>query len=251
MKKYLVVIPYLAKDAQGSELELAVAGWCKHFKEKHRIVIVGDHHPAVDTGRDISFIPCPRIDPVEGQYLPHLDIVHKFRKVRSLFPKTDGFIYACDDMYAVKDFTMQHVLVPKLPHEGDDIRVFDWRKEGGWLSDLGKTRELCEREGFTQKNWVCHLPVFYEWDRLLDIYDKYDCDHESYIVENIYYNQIAIHYAMNGIQVLDADYFQYEVKTSHPGIESAEDAGKIWITNANTGWSKSLEDILRKHYQLV
>ena len=77
-KEILVVIPYLAKEAQGRELELAVTGWRKHFKEPYHIVVVGDHDPIVDTGDDITFIECPRIDPVPGQYLPHLDMVHKF-----------------------------------------------------------------------------------------------------------------------------------------------------------------------------
>lgn len=247
--KTLVVIPYLAEAAQGDELLLAVTGWRKHFKQPHRIVIVGDFHPVVEAAKDITFIECPRITgAAEGQYLPHLDIVHKFRRVHEWFPDTEGLIYACDDMYAVRDFTLDHVLAPKLPHEGYDIPDFDWRKERGWMSDLGKTRELCEREGFTQKNWVCHLPIFFSWEKLIEILDRYGCDHESYIVENIYYNKIAILYAMGGVPVLDSECFQHEVKTSNPGFETTDEVGKIWITNANSGWSERLEEIIWKHY---
>ena len=58
--KVLVVIPYLASAAQGRELEFAVAGWRKHFKENFLIVVVGDYHKVCSTGDDIFFIPCPR-----------------------------------------------------------------------------------------------------------------------------------------------------------------------------------------------
>ncbi len=266
-KKVLVVIPYLAKEEQGGELELAVEGWKQHFKEKCNIVIVGDWSATVgrvfDNDKrdkkdnkkrgkiaDIEFIQCPQVSPLPGQYLPHLDHVNKFRKVYEQYPDSEGFIYACDDMYAVRDFNLKTVVAPKLPHENYHVREFDWQKEGGWLSDLGKTRELCENQGFTQKNWVCHLPIYYRWDKLIEIMDKYDCDHVSYVLENIYYNQISIYYAINDIPVLDSAYFQYEIKTGHPGIETAEDAGKIWITNANCGWSTELDTLLRKHYKL-
>ena len=104
----LVVIPYLAKDAQGSELELAVAGWRKHFKEDFLIVVVGDYHSIVDTGDDITFINCPRVKwPGKGNYWAHIDHVNKFRTVFNAYPHSEGFIYTCDDIYAVKDFTME------------------------------------------------------------------------------------------------------------------------------------------------
>lgn len=242
-KEILVVIPYLAKEAQGRELELAVTGWRKHFKEPYHIVVVGDHDPIVDTGDDITFIECPRIDPVPGQYLPHLDMVHKFRKVMDAYPDTDGFIYACDDMYAVKDFTLDTVKALKMEDDAGVIPDFDYRKETGWWRDLGKTRELCRKEKMSERNWVCHLPVYYERKKLLSIYDRYGCDHESYIVENIYFNE-----GFYGGVIWWSDTFKDEVKTSHPCLRPV--GSVTWITNTNAGWSPTLETILRNHYEL-
>ena len=252
--KYLIVIPYLAKEAQGSELELAVFGWQRHFIAPHQIVIVGEWHPIVDEGHDIIFIPCPRIEPKEGQYLPHLDIVHKFREARKAFPKSTGFIYACDDMYAVKDFSILSVMSLKKPADYI-IPEFDWKKEKGtWMGDLGKTRELCCNEIRTTfwQNWVCHLPVYFGWKKILRIMDKYDCDNESYILENLYFNDLnEIVKRQRIIAGVDpAARYQYAVRTSNPGINSADDTKAIWITNANCGWSEKLESILRKHYNL-
>lgn len=264
MKEILVVIPYLAKEAQGAELELAIAGWKKHFMELHRIVVVGDWHPAVEDD-EVTFIDCPRISPVEGQYLPHLDIVHKFRAVRRRFPLATEFIYACDDMYAVKDFWMHDVCFPKISEQS--VPEIDWRKSSDWWRDLGKTRELCVSEGLPTMNWVCHLPVRYSFQGLLDLILDHDGDYISYVWENIYFNFM---YKM----VRDFNEFaqkedhpenlmpapepelvpqfgsrwKYEVKTSSPGISSVEEAGAVWITNANSGWSWRLEEILRNHY---
>lgn len=241
MMKTLVIIPYLASAAQGSELELSVLGWGKHFLEPHTIVVVGDYHPCVE-GEDIAFIQCPRIEPIEGQYLPHLDHVHKFRKVREAFPDTEGFIYTCDDIYAVADFTMEDILAPKHPELGAYIKPYDWHSNAAdWWSDRGKTAELCIREGLPARDWVCHLPVYYEWDKLFAIYDKYDCDHNSYIVENIYFSMLY----GDRCSFPAADY-RYEVKTANPGGRPI--GGVKWITNQNCGWSKALEKILRDHY---
>lgn len=242
-KEILVVIPFLARAAQGNELELAVTGWRLFFKERFRIVIVGDYHPVVDTGDDITFIDCPRIAHIKGQYLPHLDHVHKFRKVREHFQESKGFIYTCDDIYPTADITIEDVLQPKHPEAGFWFKQWDWRRYfPDWYSDKGKTGELCRKEGLPPRNWVCHLPVYYEWDKLIAIYDKYKCDYVSYVVENIYFN---IEYP-DDPQAVNCHEYRDEVKISSPDIRPI---GSVkWISNANSGWSKKLEEILKKHY---
>lgn len=264
-KEILVVIPYWAKGAQGNELMLAVNGWRKHFKEPHRIVIVGDR-PDWLTGKrslvdiygntiewfvdpewdyDIKMIDCPQVTPIPGQYLPHLDHVHKFRTVREAFPESRGFIYTCDDIYATADFTIGDVLRPKEPKQGFFFDLQPWQgKKPDWYTDKQKTGELCRREVLPVRNWICHLPVYYEWDKLLAVYDKYDCDHNSYVVENIYFNQ---EYPGNPHAVSERDYHD-EVVTASPDIRPI---GSVkWVSNANCGWSERLEEILRKHYGL-
>lgn len=246
MNKILVVIPYLAQGAQGCEIELAVAGWRKHFKDPHQIVIVGDLDDhvsnAISAGGDVSFLQCPRIDPIPGQYTPHLDHVHKFRVVHKRFPKSKGFIYTCDDIYATRDFTMEDVLAPKHPEIGPYFKLYDWHSNAvDWWSDRGKTGELCKKEGLPVRDWVCHLPVYYEWDDLLAIYDEFDCDHNSYIVENIYFSR-----KFGDARSFPATDYRDEVRTANPGIRIGS---KTWVTNANCGWSEKLERILREHYR--
>lgn len=244
----LVVIPYLASGAQGCELKLAVAGWKKHFREDHQIVIVGDYDENVAAAMNIDhviFIEYPQIPETPGQYRPHLDHVHKFREVRKHFPNSKGFIYTCDDIYAVKDFTLKDVMVPKMPAKGFYFGIA--HSFGGvpdWSSDKQKTGELCFRARIPVRNWVCHMPVYYEWERLLDMYDRHNCDNISYVAENIYFNEKY----PDEIDAVDEFDYHDEVKNGKPDIRPI---GTVtWISNSIGGWSKELEELLTKHYNL-
>lgn len=243
----LVVIPYLASGAQGRELEYAVKGWRRHFKEKFHIVVVGDYHPICDTGDDIEFIECPQVPPTDVvNYRPHIDHVHKFRTVREHFPDSEGFIYACDDMYAVNDFDLTDVKLLKIHSMDVNPNPLD---ANPWQRDNAKTRELELREGLPTRSFVCHLPVWYDWDKLLAIYDKYDCDHNSYIVEDLYHNT----YFKDRVPLLlniEFDNFRCGVWRSNPRISYIRNAfrTKIWITNSPAGWIPELVNMLDEYY---
>ena len=242
-----VVIPYWAGGAQGNELELAVTGWRKHFIESYHIYIVGDSHPIVSSGDDITFIKCPRVKSCkEGNYLPHIDHVNKFFKVSKRLVSRGymGFIYTCDDIYPVNDFSLVEILYPKVT---DEMTVSDDDTDG-WLGDLRRTKLKCMEEGLPTWDWVCHLPVFYIIPELMETYKKYDCDHTSYVVENLYFNRLfegRIPLKLNG-----TDNLKYAVDTNPYDLLWLEDAltSKIFITNSPSGWSRELEERLRKHY---
>ena len=136
-EKILVVITYLAKEAQGRELEFAIAGWRKHFKEDYLIVLTGEDLPHFE-GDDISYVESPRVPDSEGNYRAHLDYVSCLRKVRKAFPKQDGFILVADDCYAVRDFTLADVKSLKFLPGGvdfDPLSPNPWRrKDNGYIS---------------------------------------------------------------------------------------------------------------------
>ena len=241
-----VVIPYLASQAQGRELEYAVAGWRRHFKHPFQIYIVGDYHPVVNTGDDIDFLPIPRVDDIPGQYRPHLDHVNKFRDFMYLRPFNEGFIYACDDMYAVNDFGMEEILLPKIIQ--DDMGG-DPSDKNGWQRDCFRTRAYCISHGLPVMNWVCHLPVYYNCELLTALYDDLDCDHVSYVVENIYFNKL---YKGRKPLKLDIRYDNLKCGVYRPNpdldvIRKAFDT-KIWITNSPKGWIPELDRMLYDYY---
>ena len=242
-----VVIPYLASAAQGRELELAVAGWRRHFREEFEIVVVGDD-PRIE---GVTFIPCPRVPMLPGarQYHAHLDHVHKFREVRRHYPDAEGFIYTCDDIYAVRDFTLEDVKRPKVRRDDITNRGIRWNQ---WVQDNWKTRDRLVRDGLPTRNWVCHLPVWYEWDKLLDIYDRYDCDTTSYVVEQLYFNRYfpdvpADHVEEDGV---DWQFKVWDHNCTPAQVREALDR-VVWISNSFRGWAPWMEDILRERYGLL
>ena len=242
-----VVIPYFAAGAQGRELEYAVCGWRKHFKEKFHIVVVGDYHPIVDTGDDISFIECPRIgDVAETEYRPHLDMVNKFCKFMEAYPDAEGFIYACDDMYAVNDFDITDVKVLKQHRADIPSELSDGN---AWKRDNARTKIALKKEGLPCRDFICHLPVYYEAEKLKAIYDKYDCYHTSYVVEQLYFNTYfgtRIPIQLN----LEYDNLKCGVYRQNPRLWMIESAfnQKIWLQNSPEGWIPEFEEMLAKHY---
>ena len=248
--KVLVVIPYFAAGAQGSELTYAVAGWRKHFKEDFLIVVVGDWHPIIDTGDDIMFIDCPRVkDPGEGNYRAHIDHVNKFRMVRNYFPDSEGFIYTCDDIYATRDFTLEDVKKPKVRCRDISGSFHD---PNAWVVDDYKTKKVLQKYGLPTMNWVCHLPVYYEWDKLLAIYDKYHCDTKSRVVEQLYFNTYFADSDYVVIEGEEPNDYQFKLFSKKTTVEEFKEAigKKIWLSNSVKGWRPEMEEILREYYYL-
>lgn len=246
MNKILIVIPYFANQAQGRELEYAVAGWRKYFKENFCIVLVGDYHKVVESGDDITFIHCPRVGvQTLDNYRKHIDHVNKFLRVRKMFPDSTGFVYTCDDIYPVNDFTMEDILQPKIVsmHIKGDAN-----HKNGWVRDNVKTREKLLQEGLPDKNWVCHLPVYYEWDKLLAIYYKYNCRNCSYVVENLYFN---IYFGdADPININDVQTITYKLWDKSGDIDSFKAATKTvkWLCNSVRGWRPEMETVLKDYY---
>lgn len=246
--KVLVVIPYLANSAQGRELELAIAGWRKHFRADYELVIVGDWNHACDKAD--TFIECKRVKwPGAGNYWAHIDHVNKFRKIREFYPSSNGFIYACDDMYAVRDFTMEDVLKPKVRLK--EI-TGSFHHGNAWVRDNYRTKKCLELEGLPVMNWVCHLPVYYEWDKLFKIYEKYKCDTVSRVVEQLYFNT---YYADSDYVVIEEgepNDWQYKLWKADFNEDELREMmkTKYWICNSVKGWNPRLEEILAEHYGL-
>ena len=242
--KTLVLIPHLPPGQQGHELTLAIAGWRKHFKTPHQIAIMGENLPTIP---GIINVESKRVPDVPGEYRPHLDYVSCARKARAMFPETDGFVVAGDDVFAVNDFTLDDVKRPKvqelwIPTVGAKNHPNPWRR------NLAKTGIVCRRDGLETFNWTTHLPHYYEWDKLFALYDKYDCDHNSYVIENLYFNYYQPEtrpYLLNR-----NDTWKYEVSYTPlymPDLLHAF-ATKVWVTCTENGWSERMEEELAGHY---
>ena len=244
--KTIIVIPYCSEGAQGRELEYAVAGWRKHFKEDYLIVIAGENHPVTATGKDIVCIESPRVPGREGQYRQHLDYVSCLKKVREAFPKSKGFVFVADDCYAVNDFDLSDI---KFLKQLRDNIPFEPGSPNAWKRDQAKTRERLVADGYPTRDFTTHLPQWYEWDKLAAIWERYDMENESYLMEDLYYN---IYYPTRIPMTVRDEWDNvkcglYVVNIYAEGIRNAM-RRKIWLTNNPTGWTSDLDAVLRNYY---
>lgn len=242
--KQLVLIPHLPSGQQGHELILAIVGWRKHFKADFTLAIMGENLPRID---GVVNVESKRVPDIPGEYRPHLDYVSCARKAREMFPDTEGFVVAGDDVFAVNDFTLDDVIIPKIqedwiPTVGAKDHVNAWRR------NLAKTGIVCHREGLGTYNWTTHLPHYYEWEKLLSVYDKYDCDNNSYVIENLYYNIFKPERKPE--QLHRNDRWKFEVSFTpldRGGLHNAF-THKVWVTCTENGWCPEMEEELANHY---
>lgn len=243
-KQILVVIPWLPSAAQGNELRWAVAGWRRHFKQAHRIVVVGEGVTGkVPAG--CTAIESPRVADVAGMYRQHLDYVSCLRKVRAAFPGHKGFILVADDCYAVNDFDMAEVcFLKQIADTFTGVQV----AANGWLVDKWRTAQALQAGGWPCRNCTTHLPQWFEWDKVEALWQRYEMDRVSYTIEDLYYN---IYYPRRVFFQLDATdnlkFGLYEQGITAERIRRVM-ARKIWLTNSPVGWSADLEAVLAEHF---
>lgn len=243
----VVGIPYLDSGAQGNELECAVAGWLRHFKERFRLVIIGDRTPIVDACPEIDFLECPRIQDVPGEYLPALDIIRKMQYLHENYPESDGCIWAADDIYAVNDFDFADVRFLKmLP----TALTFASDDPNPWKRMMARTAMALKEQGLPTRNFAVHLPCWYEWDKLEEIIGRYDLRRRSLSVQSLYFNTYfarRVPFTLNR----ETDNIKYGVYTHYPNVKEIEQAfrTKIWLNNSVTGYDGVLMKLLADHYR--
>lgn len=237
----LVVIPYYGASAQGHELELAISGWRKYCQTEYHIVVVGGSFPDIG-GEDITFVPLSRVEEQDGCYLPHLDMVNKFRKVYELYPSEEGFVWAVDDNYPIKPFDEKWI--KELRYLTDDKMGVP--QAGGWDLDKYFTKCKLEEEHLPTRNWTTHLPCWFDFKQLMSRIKELDMSHNSYVIEDVYFNK----YYPEAPAKKSADYNFFLTKEDDYKRLKVAMQHKMWICNTPSGWSIEMEQILREYYNL-
>ena len=244
---YLIIIPYLPIAAQGHELDYAIEGWRRHFKEDFIIAVVGEHLPTIQ-GDDVICIESKRVPDIPGQYRQHLDYVSCFRAVHRLFPETEGFIFVADDCYAVNDFDIHDVKFMKM--NAPDID-FDPNSPNPWRRDAMKTKAVLQAASLPARNFTTHIPHWFEWDKWEALVERYDMAHTSLVIEDLYYNT---YYPDRVPFQLSREHDNLKLGIYSVPIDIAElDRAfktKIWITNSPDGFVREFDQKIRAYYGL-
>ena len=113
-----------------------------------------------------------------------------------------------------------------------------------WNHNKWKTRQLLDKYNLPHINYTSHFPYYMEFSKLKEIIDKFNLLEESYVFDDIYFN-----YFPHDPPVLDSsirlgiwnkDIYQrdFEGALANPNIK--------FICNSVEGWSKELEESLKK-----
>jgi len=244
-EELLVLLPYVSLRAQGNEIQLALRAWKKFCTSKYHFVVIGDCPSDLisEFGDWVEFIPLEKIPKHEGQYNPHLDIQHKMEEAYRLFKdKYNGFVWMVDDNYAIKPFCLAEIL--SIHSHASD---FTGEKEAPtyfWKHDKWKTRQLLEKERFSHINYTTHFPCYFEFEKLKELWDKYDMRNNSFVIEDIYFNSFR-----HEVPIPD-DKIRFGV-WSKKGFDeelsaAIADPNIKFICNSVEGWSPELERILER-----
>ena len=107
-----------------------------------------------------------------------------------------------------------------------------------------KTKQLLENNNLPCMNYTAHYPIYYEFSKLKEIWDKFDMRKESYVLEDVYFN-----YFEHEEPVLDTDVrlgvWNYEIYRKK--FQDAINDPKIkFVCNGVEGWNEDMENDLEK-----
>ena len=240
----LVIMPYRQDKAQGNEIKLSLEGWKNNCKFDYHFAVIGEFNEDLKEEFPwVDFIYCKTKEEVEDQYNPHLDIQHKMEVGMEMFgDRYDGFIEMLDDAYAVRPFNLediQCVHYHKLPFIDEKFAPKSF-----WVYDKWKTRKLLNDNGFPQIDYTAHIPVYYEFKKLKEIWDRFNMRNESYVLEDLYFN-----YFKHDEEKADTDILIgiWNKRSREENIKQVYDNHNIkFVCNGFLGHSKELENDITK-----
>ena len=242
-KNTLVVLPYSGRHSQGDEIHLALNGWKKFCTFDYHFVVIGDFDERlVEEYPWVEFISFKQTPMKRDQYNPHIDIQHKMQKIYDLFHfDYRGFIWMVDDNYAIKPFSLKDIMT--IHYHQKSFTGVENLPASCWKHDKWKTRQLVDKEGFSNINYTTHYPCYFEFERLKQLWDKYNMMEESYVLEDIYFNSFkhpdpildsTIRLGIWSRSIFERD---FNAAINNPNIK--------FVCNSVEGWSKKLEEALK------
>lgn len=241
----IVGVPYLASGAQGKELQFAIDGWLKHFKEdNYLVVVIGDRIPARIVSDKVINLLVERVPGVDGEYRPALDIVNKMKVLHDAFPEQEGFVWSHDDIYAVNNFDLADIKFLKMLEP--DLR-FSTSDANPWKVMMARTRGVLEAQGLPTRNFALHLPCWYDWGKLSALIEKYDLSRHSFSIQSLYFNTYFPDRIPFQLNATDNIKFGLYGKTFSKEAFRRALRTKIWINNSVAGFSEEIfEELSQK-----
>lgn len=240
----LVVLPYVENQRQGTELNLALTGWRKFCQFNYHFIVIGEFNPQLREKYPwVQFIYQERKPKKDNQYNPHLDIQHKMNVIYNQYANLyNGFIWMVDDNYAIKPFTLNDITT--IHYHASSFTGQESAPTNYWNHDKWKTRQLLDAENLSHVNYTTHYPCYFDFKRLKNIWDKYDMQNNSYVIEDIYFNSyehdqpILDNTLRLGVWSYNIYKNEFEKAVNDPNIK--------FVCNSVEGWSRDFEESLKR-----
>ena len=237
-----VVIPYVAKFAQGNELLMAVRGWANNFREEFNLVIIGDREPWMSDL--VHVIECER-----KSDNPPIDIAHKMLLAIESDLVTEKFIWANDDQYLVSPCMLADFetlkCTGKLGEKNFGSNVYQENKI--------RTFELLKKIGRPTWDYSTHTPFVFEKALLSPVIDEFNLLETAHLVATLYLNfwyPDFVPYQLDTQNALFNDNFKagvYRINADMNRLKELIPRKKV-INNSQSGWSKQFSEIMKSCY---
>lgn len=234
-----IVIPYVARFAQGNELLHAIRGWSENFKEDFKLVVVGDKE---DWFAD-SILHIPHKCNIKN---PPLDIVEKMKLVIAHEDVPEEFIWTNDDIYLVNTVSLADVKFLKC--DGNLAKGYP-HKGGIYATNKNRTYNLLKDINRPTYDYGTHTPMVFEKENLEYLIEKYKIDEEAYLVSCLYFNFFFADMIPFQLNIV-TDNIKCGVYRPNPNMKIIESAltSKKFINNSQSGYVKPLIELLDKRF---
>lgn len=230
-----VVIPYIKEFAQGNELQMALRGWDKHFKEDFRVVVIGDREPWMNDQVDV--IECKRI----GNN-PPIDIAHKMLLAIESDLVSEKFIWSNDDQYLVSPCVLADFETLKC--EGRLKEPFPNNLYG---RNKKATTELLKEAKKPTFDFSTHTPFVFEKEKLADLIEEFELTKNAHLISSLYYNWFFPDFVplrMN-LEVDNIKVGVYRPNANFGKLKQLIPQKKL-VSNSQSGWTEEFSKIMNK-----
>ena len=240
----LVVLPYKQSGSQGNEIRLALNAWKKFCNFNYHFVVIGEFDDNIKKDFPwVEFIYIPQNTKIDGQFSQHINVQNCMEIIMKKYDKVyDGFIWMVDDNYAIKPFYFEDI--KKIHNHSESFVGNEKSPTHFWNHDKWKTRQLLDKENLPHINYTTHYPCYFDFNKLKEIWDKFNMRNESYVLEDVYFN-----YFPHEKPVLDSTirFGIWNKSIFKNDFQKAVDNPNIkFVCNSVEGWSRELEDELWK-----
>ncbi|HAH24913.1 MAG TPA: hypothetical protein DCL77_14365 [Prolixibacteraceae bacterium] len=196
-----IYFPYWEAGSKWQELRYSLRSLEKHFKEDFKVCIVGDCPRWIQGVEYISYQRDPGksalwntnrmmeifMDRGQGAWKVENKEVKDLKELKELNEDSDLFVRMNDDMYLLRDITLEDLMVTRIIRENGEVRKIT---SGGsqWRKMIFSTIDELEQREYMGYLTESHCPELFSARKMKLIYQVFQLPKEELLPSTLYYN---------------------------------------------------------------